>query len=133
MLRTPMQNLPDPPPITEGPYEPPASNPWFRWGMLVVCAYLLVRVVMNASERASSLPTLEAYSLLAGPLILLFNLLAFSFQWKRPWLSKAWKILAWSWLVIAVLWLEWSARQPQERASHEKRVSVVSVAQKNHC
>jgi Na+/melibiose symporter-like transporter len=120
----------DPPPITEGPYEPPAVNPWYRWGMLVVALVLLV--MMASIPRQSEESTLEAYSSVAVPLMLLFNHLAYCFQWKKRWLSIAWQILAWSWIVIGVCWIEWSARQWRERTAQEKRASAVGATQKIH-
>jgi hypothetical protein len=130
MLRTPLQDSPDPPPITEGPYEPPAGSPWFRWGMLFIIAGLFINTLSVARPDAES--SLERHSLLALPLILLFNHFAFSFRWRRRWLSIAWQVLAYSWLVIGVFWLEWSARQREERMSRQKRASAVSVIWKAH-
>jgi Na+/melibiose symporter-like transporter len=126
-----MQEPDNPPPITEGPYVPPAVNPWYSWGVLVIMLGLLARSMSYTRPGAES--GLEAHSLVAMPMMLLFNHLAYAFRWKRWWLSIAFKILAWSWIVIGAIWIEWSARQWRERAAQQNRTSAASVSREISC
>jgi hypothetical protein len=130
MLRSPMQDAPDPPPITEGPYEPPAGSPWYRWGMLFFIVCLFITTLSVARPDAES--GLERHSLLAVPLMLLFNHLAYSFRWKKRWLSIAWKTLGWSGIVIGICWIEWSDRQRKERFVRQKQACVAHVIWRDH-
>lgn len=70
--------------------------------------------------------------MVAVSLMLLFNHLAYAFQWKRRWLSLTWKILAWSWIMIGACWIEWSSRQWRERAAQQKQSSDVSTPLEIH-
>jgi hypothetical protein len=82
---------------------PPTSPRGYRYGMLVVCLFLIAQCVAWYLRLPKDYPY-DRYSNLVVVLMLLFNHLAYQFRWPSS-VALVLRLLAWTWVVFGCFYI----------------------------